>query len=384
MIRRPLSAPNRQGTKSGTDPVTPEALERRVLLSGGAQNAFARTSVADLNGDGLEDIVVGTTGKGRNANSTPVVLLASATAANTFGPAQAVQVPAGAGTAVAVADVNADGRGDLIVSGSRKAAAGTANPRSPLLLLGNGNGTFGTPASLNIPKTAGASYAFGIGDFNGDARADVVVEGGKAPRQSATTPGGRQVLLLLNNGAGTFAAPVAVPIAMRQVVGLTSGRFGAATGDDLVVAGRGGGGGGKGQGLTIFRNLTGASGATAIPIPASFGNITDAAAGNFNNDANLDLVVASKGGAQRGGGLTLLTGNGDGTFAAGAPIAAAPAGTGTVDTADFNNDANLDLLTGAARPRGRGGFVSTLAAVLNTGTGAFQTATPITILAPTP
>jgi hypothetical protein len=356
-----------------------------MLLSGGASNLFARTATTDLNGDGRPDIVVGVTGKGKSANSTPVVLLA--TGLNTYAAPAPVAVPAGAGESVSIADVNGDGIKDLLVSGSRKAGRGTANSRSPLVLQGLGsggvgNGTFGPAASLNVPRVNGATYAFGVGDFNADGLTDVVVEGGKAPKQTAATPGGRQLLLLMN-AAGTLGAPQAVPVDMRQIVGMTAGRFGSTTGDDLVLAGRGGGGGGKGQGLTIVRNLGSVSAATSIPIPQTFNVITDAAAGDFNKDTRLDLVVASRGGANRNGGLTLLTGNADGTFAAGQPIASAPAGTATVDVADFeaNPDpatATADLLTGPAKGKGRNTFISALQAVLNTGT-AFQAAVPITV-----
>ena len=377
MTRHRLSA-----TAQPTPHAAHESLERRLFLSGGASNLFARTATTDLNADGRPDIVVGTTGRGRFGNATPVVLLA--TGSNTYAAPVPVQVPAGAGASVSVADITGDGIGDLIVSGSRRGAPGTANPNSPLLLAGLGNGTFGTAGSLNVPRTPGASYAFGVGDFNGDLRPDVVVEGGRAPRQTGGTTtvprGARQLLLLLNNGAGSVGAPVSVPVDMRQIVGMTAGSFGATNGDDLVVAGRGGGGGGRGQGLTIFRNLTAAGGATAIPIAEPFNLITDVAAGDFNKDTRLDLVVASRGGANRNGGLTLLSGNGDATFATGAPIASAPAGTATVDIGDFNADTNVDLLTGPAKARGRNTFVSTLQAVLNSGT-AFQAAQPITVAA---
>jgi hypothetical protein len=299
------------------------------------------------------------------------------TGPTTFNAPVPVAVPAGAGESVSIADIDGDNIGDLLVSGSRKAGRGTANPRSPLFLRGLGNGTFGTATSLNIPRLAGATYAFGVGDFNNDGLSDVVVEGGKASKQTATIPGGRQ-LLLLTNSAGTLGAPDTVPVSMRQIVGMTAGDFGSTTGDDLVMAGRGGSGGGKGQGLTIVRNLAAGATATSIPIAESFNLITDAAAGNFNNDANLDLVVASRGGTNRNGGLTLLTGNGDGTFAAGAPIAAAPAGTATVDAADFDGGGVTDLLTGPAKGRGRNSFISLLSVIPNTGTG-FQAAQPITV-----
>ena len=355
----------------------PEPLESRVLLSGGASNLFARTASGDVNGDGRVDIVIGATGRG--AGSTPVVLLDAGD--GTFTAPQPITVPAGAGSAVSLADVTGDGILDLIVSGSRRGAAGATNPRSPLRLIGVGNGSFGPAATLNVPRLPGASYVFGIGDFDNDNDPDVVVEGGKIPPAQVTpaTRGGKQLLLLANSGNGTFEAPATIPVPVRQVVGLTSGNFGSTTGDDLVIAGRGGTGGGLGQGLTIVRNLASITSATTISIGEQFGLITDAAAGDFDNDTRTDLVVASKGGANRGGGLTLLRGNGDGTFAPGTQIAAAPRGTGTVDAADFNVDDNFDLLTGSAKARGRGGFVSTLATILNTGGATFQNPTRITV-----
>ena len=382
MTRRNLSAPSRQTPDSS--PVSHESLERRLLMATGAQNMFARTATADLNGDTLPDIVVGTTGRGRTANATPVVLIG--TGPNTYAAPVPVTVPSGAGASVSIADVNADNRGDLIISGSRRGAAGTSNPNSPLLLLNAGNGTFGTATSLNVPRTKGATYLFGVGDFNNDTRADVVVEGGAAPREPAgggttTVPrGARQLLLMLGSGTGTFAAPVSVPVTVRTIAGMTAGNFGSTTGDDLVIAGRSTSRGVRGESVTLFRNLTSLTGPSAIPVTSTFVKITDVAAGDFNNDTRLDLVVANRGGTvARSGGVSLLTGNGDGTFAAGSPIASASAGTGTVDVGQFNADANLDVLTGAARPRGRGGFVSSLEALLNTGTGSFQTAAPITV-----
>ena len=371
MTRDSRSTSNHQPTAQ----VSHEPLERRTLLSGGASNLFARTTTADLNNDTFPDIIVAATGRGRFANATPIVLMG--TGPNTYSAPVPVAVPAGAGESVAIGDVNGDQVEDLFVSGSRKASEGATNPRSPLVLQGVGNGTFGTAASLNVPRVAGASYVFSVGDFNADGLSDVVVEGGKASKQTAVIPGGRQLLLLMNN-AGIPGDPQEVPVAMRQIVGMIVGGFGSTTGADLVLGGRGGGGGGKGQGLTIVRNLGAGTAATSIPIPESFNLITDAAAGDFDNDDKLDLVVASRGGANRNGGLTFLKGNNDGTFAAGGPVSAAPAGTATVDVSDFNADGIDDLLTGPAKARGRNTFVSTLQYILSTGTG-FQAAQPITV-----
>src|SRR5262249_7896576 len=63
------------------------------------------------------------------------------------------------------------------------------------------------------------------------------------------------------------------------------------------------------------------------------------ATGDFNNDGNLDLVTADVGGNT----VSLLLGNGDGTFQNAGSLPAGGASPNALAVGDFNNDGNLDL-----------------------------------------
>jgi hypothetical protein len=113
-----------------------------------------------------------------------------------------------------VADVNGDGRLDLVTSNFKS--------NNVSVLLGNGNGTFGTAKNFAL-GTAPSDVA--VADVNGDGRLDLVV----------TDYSSNQVGVLLGNGNGTFKAAVNF--------GVGSGPFAVAVADlnqdgvpDLAVA----------------------------------------------------------------------------------------------------------------------------------------------------
>src|SRR5205807_836747 len=98
----------------------------------------------------------------------------------TFQPAQTYTVSDGNPIWVAVADLNGDGIFDLIVvDGGNSAFPG----QTVSILLGNGEGTVGIllgygDGTFQAPRTyaaGGSSSSLGLGDFNGDGFLDIAV-----------------------------------------------------------------------------------------------------------------------------------------------------------------------------------------------------------------
>lgn len=87
---------------------------------------------------------------------------------------------------------------------------------------------------------------------------------------------------------------------------------------------------------------------TGVALPARLRgpNAPLATSGDFNGDGTTDLVVTGRSGAAGRRGLTLLPGNGDGTFGAGVPVAGAPSPVTALSSGDFNGDGVADLAVG--------------------------------------
>ncbi len=176
------------------------------------------------------------------------------------------------------ADFNGDGLQDVIFTGYD----GTAG-----VALSKGDGTLKTPVFVIQPSTPFACYFYdaAAGDINGDGKMDVVFAySGDSPCGGSTTPSG--YLVALGNGDGTFKTPVFTPY-------------------------------GK-QGYTL-------------------------ALGNFHGkNKPLDLAFSDTTGNPATASVTLLTGNGDGSF--GSPLTVS-SGSSVVQilTADYNQDGNPDL-----------------------------------------
>jgi large repetitive protein len=134
-----------------------------VTYSSGGSQPFS-IALADVNGDGKHDIVVA------NYQSGTVGLLLG-NGDGTFRPA-VIDAAGTAPSGVAVADVNGDGRPDIVVANACQ-SAGNCTYGAISLLLGNGDGTFQPATSYN--SGSGQPNQVALADLNGDGKLDVVV-----------------------------------------------------------------------------------------------------------------------------------------------------------------------------------------------------------------
>lgn len=334
---------------------TVEVLEPRAYLTGvvfgqphtlsasAAGIAPVFTNLDDVNGDGKADLIVNNQAAGAVPNSVSVLL---GNGDGTFGVAQTIALPA-APLPLAESDLRHTGHLD-IVTGNHNGAVS--------VLFNNGTGSF----TLNNSYSTGLAnaQAIAVGDFNGDGKPDIAVVGDDTNLTN-------NLVVLINNGDGTFAAPVDYSIPHAHLAAITTFIPTAGALPDLAIADQDGGA------VTVMLNNgdgTFRSGAdyTVGTAPVSIGSA------DFNNDSKPDLVVANSG----SGSVSILLGNGDGTFqsAINTAVPGVPAGGGPlkVRVANMNNDGRPDLLMLLSS-----GSSADAAVMLGNGDGTFHTGTLI-------
>jgi FG-GAP-like repeat/IPT/TIG domain len=270
--------------------------------------------VVDVDRDGAADIVT--------ANDDGARLLNGDGRGRFAAP---VRVPSSYFTrSVAAADFNADGSPDLVTvdwDGTLTA------------LLGDGLGGF-----VVASRVTNAGWPPVVGDFNGDARLDVV-----------TTSA-----LLLGDGAGGFSRGDPAPVG-PEPGGLATADFNADGRVDLVATNN---------------EMDGAQ-CTRILLGDGTGHFADAGAyrsylepyavavGDLNGDGRQDVVTAE---SLEGSALGALLGNGSGGFTAGPGVGLGDREVIGVTLGDFDGDGRLDTAGAGERAivvlrgDGRGGF----------------------------
>jgi hypothetical protein len=292
-------------------------------------------STADLNGDGKLDLVLA-----NSSDNTISVLLGNGD--GTF-QTQTTYAVGENPTGIAIADLNGDGQPDLAVTNT--------NSNTVSLLLGKGDGTF-------LPQV---QYATGAGvsgivvaDVNGDGKLDLVT----------TNSSDSTISVLLGNGDGTFQTQVTYG-AGADPVSVTVGDFNRDGKLDLAVANFVA----DGYKTELATILLGNGDGTFSPPTSYASNCGDfVTTADFNGDGNLDLAAVGSAEGE-GGGVCIFLGNGDGTFQEYVPYFS-PAYATWVGAADFNAVDKLDLALSA----GANTYPDLTASILfGSGDGAFWT-----------
>jgi hypothetical protein len=285
-----------------------------TVSSGGTnENEYPRVLAADVNNDGIPDLILNTDagisvllGRGNGTFQAPIFSSA---------PPPLSAFPA-AIAFMSAADFNRDGKVDLAV---------TNGYNSVSIMLGNGTGTFTVAGNYSTSNVQNLN-AIAIADYNRDGFQDVALPNGQ---------------IFLGNGNGTLRAPSIFPTSPNATVVaavdvnddgipdlLTSSSGFFCGGGDFGTTGVSlGNGDGTFRPVTVYD-----SGGCTYPVFMAIGDL--------NNDVAPDIVVLNA--DLSGTALSVLINKGKGTFPA--AILNISGGSGGVAVNDFNHDGNADVV----------------------------------------
>jgi FG-GAP-like repeat len=211
------------------------------------------------------------------------------------------------------------------------------------VLLGNGDGTFQPQARFD---TGSLPDSLVVGDFNGDGRPDLAIG----------NLGDGTISVLLGRGDGTFQDQLTNPVGDDPMAAVSAdlnddGYLDLITTDYFS------------NDITVLLG----NGDGSFQTPRSYRAGVDPVGlvvGDFNGDGWLDVAVADAGDSSGNQGVSILMGNGDGTFQSPAfyPMTTSPS---AIVAGDFKGNGVLDLAVAALATDnvtiflgdGRGGFL---------------------------
>lgn len=266
-------------------------------------------AAADFNGDGILDLA--TSSENHWGEAVYSILLGNGD--GTF--RTAVTYSGGGSRGIAVADLNGDGKMDLVTNNSGVVA----------VLLGDGDGTFQNAFFYGVTTT---SYGVATADFNADGKVDVVIPDDYR--------GGVDVLL--GNGDGTLQAPILNGFFGAYPADVIVGDFNGDKKVDVATDDFGG---------TIGVALGNGDGTFRAGINLSTGpSSSNVVAADFNHDGKLDLLVATVGAE-----IIFFPGNGDGTFGSRIQSSFKVQNPFIAGIGDFDHNGQLDIAVADSRKK---------------------------------
>jgi hypothetical protein len=312
--------------------------------TGGTGSGFPfggnRVAVADVNGDGIPDLITANWCASGCRNGSVSVLLGNGD--GTFKPAVTYSSGGYYAFAVLVADINGDGRPDLVVANGCATLINLCPVKSSVgVLIGNGDGSF---KQVQNYDAGGSISGIAIADLNGDGRSDVIVAD-CAPTGVGCWDVEGVVAVLLGNSDGTLAPAVTYDSGGKVAITVTIADVNLDGHADVLVGNVAACNTSDNCGKGSVGVLLGNGDGTLRPAVA-FGSWWpySVVVADLNGDGKPDLLTTT---TNAGGDVSVLLGNGDGTFQTMVPYSLNAQYQSPAVVADVNGDGKPDILVGS-------------------------------------
>jgi hypothetical protein len=229
-------------------------------------------------------------------------------------------------------------------------------------------GVTATGANFAREQILPASFSDSIksADLNGDGKTDLLFTNPITSINSLT--------IELGNGDGTFQAPLSVPVGGPQV-DVVSGDFNGDGKLDLAVVV-------INSGISVL--LGNGDGTFQTPISYATGNFGFVSTADFNGDGNLDLVAGTGNcGGEAYCGISVLLGNGDGTFQPQQAMSTDYKQPAAIAIGDFNHDGKPDIALTISTAINYNPSATQTSILLGNGDGTFVSSGSLPIQFPT-